>query len=86
MHQAYVEARSVLWCLGGWRSGKFRRHWQNLAGYYVVQRSSAWPGVQDFFSKDCWKHHPQPYQEFMDWRILEDERWDKARNRNTPSF
>ncbi len=40
--------------------------------------------VQDFFQKDCWKHHPKPYKEYMDWRFKEDEKLQMQRNRLVP--
>ena len=42
--------------------------------------------VQDFFSKECWAHHPKPYAEFMDWRKKEDERWENDRKRLVPGM
>jgi hypothetical protein len=42
--------------------------------------------MQDFFSKDCWKHHPRPYAEYMEWRKKEDERLDMERNRLVPGM
>ena len=32
------------------------------------------PKVRDFFSKECWAHHPKPHQEFIDWRRKEDDK------------
>lgn len=43
-------------------------------------------GEQDFFSKECWAHHPKPYAEFMDWRKKEDERWESDRKRLVPGM
>ena len=40
---------------------------------------------QDFFQKDCWKHHPKPYQEFVDWRLKEDAKIESYRNHSGPS-
>lgn len=42
--------------------------------------------VQDFFQKDCWKHHPKPHQEYMDWRFKEDEGLEQYRNRGIPGL
>jgi hypothetical protein len=41
-------------------------------------------GVQDFFQKDCWKHHPKPHKEYMDWRFKEDEKLQMQRERLVP--
>lgn len=41
---------------------------------------------QDFFQKDCWSHHPKPYQEFMDWRLKEDERIEAERRKLVPGI
>ncbi len=41
--------------------------------------------LQDFFQKDCWKHHPKPYQEFVDWRLKEDAKIESYRNQSGPS-
>jgi hypothetical protein len=43
-------------------------------------------GVQDFFAKECWAHHPKPYAEFMEWRKKEDERWEMQRGRLVPGM
>lgn len=42
-------------------------------------------GGQDFFSKDCWAHHPKPYQDFMDWRFEEDKLIASERSKLIPS-
>ena len=41
--------------------------------------------LQDFFQKDCWKHHPKPYQEFVDWRLKEDAKIESYRNQSGPN-
>ena len=43
-------------------------------------------GSQDFFQKDCWKHHPKPYQEFVDWRLKEDAKIESYRNSGAPAL
>ena len=47
-----------------------------------LDRRMLW--VQDFFQKDCWKHHPKPYKEYMDWRFKEDEKLQMQRERLVP--
>jgi hypothetical protein len=42
--------------------------------------------MQDFFSKECWKHHPMPYAEYMDWRRKEDERISMEKSRLVPGM
>jgi hypothetical protein len=42
--------------------------------------------VQDFFQKECWAHHPKPYQEFMDWRNKEDQLFEAERNKLIPGI
>ena len=41
---------------------------------------------QDFFSKDCFKGHPKPYAEFMDWRKKEDENIEVERQKLIPGM
>lgn len=41
--------------------------------------------AQDFFSKDCWAHHPKPYADFMDWRLEEDKLIASERSKLIPS-
>jgi len=42
--------------------------------------------VQDFFSKDCFKGHPKPYADFMDWRKKEDEMIEFERQKLIPGM
>jgi len=42
------------------------------------------PKVKDFFSKDCWKHHPTPYQDFIDWKRKEDANIKKEKEKIIP--
>ena len=52
-------------------------------------RSASWRAhcaAQDFFSKECWAHHPKPYAEFMEWRKSEDERWEAEKSRLVPGM
>ncbi len=42
--------------------------------------------LQDFFQKDCWAHHPKPYQEYMDWRKKADEEYEAERNKLIPGM
>lgn len=27
--------------------------------------------LQDFYSKDCWQHHPKPYADFLEYKKKE---------------
>ena len=42
--------------------------------------------IQDFFSKECFKGHPKPYTDFMDWRRKEDEAIEKERQKLIPGM
>lgn len=44
------------------------------------------PKVKDFFQKDCWKHHPKPHEDFMDWRRKEDEKIAAEANKLIPGM
>lgn len=44
------------------------------------------PKVRDFFAKECWAHHPKPYQDFVDWRAREDAFEAEERERVIPSI
>ena len=57
-----------------------------LAEYGDVLVQDHVPKVTDFFKKDCWKHHPKPYQEFMDWRAREDAWLEQESKRVIPSL
>jgi hypothetical protein len=51
-------------------------------------KSSSFDGVglQDFFSKYCFKGHPKPYADFMDWRKKEDEMIEFERQKLIPGM
>jgi hypothetical protein len=36
---------------------------------------------QDFFSKDCWAHHPKPYGDFVAFKAQEQERLEAERKK-----
>ena len=42
--------------------------------------------AQDFFSKDCFKGHPKPYADFMEWRKKEDEMIEAERQKLIPGM
>lgn len=42
--------------------------------------------LQDFFSKDCFKGHPKPYADFMEWRRKEDEGIEADRRKLLPGM
>jgi hypothetical protein len=44
------------------------------------------PKVKDFFQKECWKHHPKPHEEFMEWRKKEDARLVAESNKLIPGM
>ena len=52
----------------------------------VLSTTRSITALQDFFSKDCWAHHPKPYAEYMDWRKKEDERWENDVKRLVPGM
>ena len=54
------------------------------AGLVIVQDHV--PKVREFFEKDCWSHHPQPYADFMEWRKVEDKWIEEEATRTIPSF
>ena len=35
--------------------------------------------TQDFYEKECWKHHPLPYSDFVEFKKEECKAQDKAR-------
>lgn len=36
---------------------------------------------QDFFSKDCWAHHPKPYADFIEFKKKERAALEEERKR-----
>ena len=42
--------------------------------------------LQDFFAKDCFKGHPKPYADFMDWRFKEDAQYEVDKQRLIPGL
>ena len=44
------------------------------------------PKVKDFFHKECFKGHPKPYADFMEWRKKEDELQEHNRQKLIPGL
>lgn len=42
--------------------------------------------MQDFFSKDCFKGHPKPYADYMEWRKQEDKKIETQRRNLIPGM
>ena len=43
-------------------------------------------GMQDFFQKDCWKHHPKPHADFMEMKQKEDQELAASRKKLIPGL
>ena len=42
--------------------------------------------VQDFFQKDCWKHHPKPYTDYMDMKQKQDDEYTASMLKTVPGM
>ncbi len=43
-------------------------------------------GMQDFFQKECWKHHPKPHADFMEMKQKEDQELAASRKKLIPGL
>eukprot|EP00798_Chlamydomonas_sp_ICE-L_P028998 gene28998-32191_t len=39
------------------------------------------PKVKDFYTKECWSHHPKPYADFIDFKLKEYEEMQAERKK-----
>jgi hypothetical protein len=44
------------------------------------------PKVKDFFSKECWAHHPKPHAEYMELRAKQDAALEAERAKLIPGM
>jgi hypothetical protein len=42
--------------------------------------------MQDFFQKECWKHHPKPHADFMEMKQKEDQELAASRKKLIPGL
>ena len=42
--------------------------------------------AQEFFQKDCWRHHPKPYADYMDLKKRQDEELAASRKKLIPGL
>lgn len=44
------------------------------------------PKVKDFFQKDCWRHHPKPYADYMEMKQKQDEEFAASKKKLIPGM
>ncbi|KAI3434403.1 hypothetical protein D9Q98_002481 [Chlorella vulgaris] len=44
------------------------------------------PKVKDFHQRACWAHHPQPHQEYMDYRKKQEEAYETEQKKLVPGM
>ena len=56
---------------------------------FIIWKSLPWQssdGMQDFFQKECWKHHPKPHADFMEMKQKEDQELAASRKKLIPGL
>ena len=48
--------------------------------------TSEYMHMQDFFQKDCWKHHPKPYADYMGMKQRQDEEIAASKKKLIPGM
>ena len=42
--------------------------------------------AQDFFQKDCWRHHPKPYADYMELKQRQDQELAASKKKLIPGL
>lgn len=42
--------------------------------------------MQDFFQKDCWRHHPKPHADYMEMKQKQDEEFAASKKKLIPGM
>ena len=56
---------------------------------FIIWNSLPWQssdGMQDFFQKEYWKHHPKPHADFMEMKQKEDQELAASRKKLIPGL
>lgn len=58
-----------------------RHHMSQYFQHFFTQRR-----MQDFFQKDCWRHHPKPYADYMEMKQKQDEEFAASKKKLIPGM